>query len=224
VSVLHFAGQTQGAFDWVDDFWLHLHAGIEPANLIVENLAHEYGMTKDAPGHGHWDGRGGCGDAGSRRPVLRKQAADYDRRQVGEFRAGGGENLRGGIFGAGEDGGKERGEIGRVGRRGGAGEIFECRDVPGFQQGRTERRGLQRGAGLGVSFSAIHVAHQGGGGGATDPVGAAFVGDGVSPASGARGVAFEVAAVGDGAGAGNDEDAGAAPNAASRAICMSPTT
>ena len=35
-----------------------------------------------------------------------------------------------------------------------------------------------------------------------------FVGDGVSPASSARSVAFAVAAVGDGAGAGDDEDAG----------------
>lgn len=58
VSVLHLAREAQSAFDWLDDFWLHLHAGIEPANLIVENLADECGMTKDAAGHGHWDGRG----------------------------------------------------------------------------------------------------------------------------------------------------------------------
>lgn len=57
-------------------------------------------------------------------------------------------------------------------------------------------------------FCAIHVTHQGGGGGAANPVSGAFVGNGESPASGARGVAFEVAAVGDRAGAGDDEDAG----------------
>src|SRR5580692_4567570 len=58
VSVLHLAGQAQGAFDGFDNFWLHLHAGVEPANLIVKNLADDCGMTKDAAGHGHWDGRG----------------------------------------------------------------------------------------------------------------------------------------------------------------------
>src|SRR5580692_25942 len=55
VSVLHVAGQAQGAFDGFDNFWLHLHARVEPANLIVKNLADDCGMTKDTAGHGHWD-------------------------------------------------------------------------------------------------------------------------------------------------------------------------
>jgi len=41
-----------------------------------------------------------------------------DRPRGREFGAGGGENLRGGIFLAGDDGGKKRGEVGRVGRGG----------------------------------------------------------------------------------------------------------
>lgn len=204
---LHFASQAQSAFNWIDDLRLDLHAGIEPANLIVKNLADECGMTKDAAGHGHWDGRGGSSGVRRRRPVGREQAADHDRRQMSEFGAGGGENLRRRIFRAGEHGGKERGEVWSGARSRGAGEIFERSDTPGFQQSRGKGRILQRGAGFGVSFSSIHVTHQSGGCGATDPVSGAFIGDGESPASGARGVALRIAAVGDGAGAGDDEDA-----------------
>lgn len=128
---------------------------------------------------------------------------------MSEFGAGGGENLRRRIFWAGEHGGKERGEVWSGARGGRAGKIFQCGDTPGFQQSRGKRRVLQSGAGFRVSFSSIHVPHQGGRGGAADPVCGTFVGDGESPASGARGVALRIAAVGDGTGAGDDEDSGA---------------
>ena len=76
------------------------------------------------------------------------------------------------------------------------------------------------------AVEALIVGRSGCGDGATaNPVAGAFVGDGKPPASGARGVTGGIAAVDDRAGAGDGDDAGPAPKAASSAITVeSPTT
>jgi len=60
-------------------------------------------MTKDAAGHGHWDGRG---------IFFREQAMAHGGDDVREFCRSAGEDLSSERILAAGDGGKERGEVG----------------------------------------------------------------------------------------------------------------
>ena len=60
-------------------------------------------MTKDAAGHGHWDGRD---------IFFREQVMADGGDQVREFCRGAGKDLPGKAFGTGGDGGEKCGEVG----------------------------------------------------------------------------------------------------------------
>ncbi len=71
-------------------------------------------MTKDTSGHGHWDRTG---------LLSRKQAVDHDCGDFGQFPARMRQDLHSEIVFTRDNGGKERGEVGRRNRVGGAGQI-----------------------------------------------------------------------------------------------------
>ena len=189
------AGDAQGSVDWFHNLRIHFYTRIRGAKFIVKNLAHLRRVTKDTPDHGHRDGGG---------VVLAEEAADDDRGPGGEFPACVGENLRGKIVVAGGDDRKQNGEVGRRNRVCGAGKIDQRVDAPWLQK---SRRKLGLHAGFRNFFVPIGGAQNGADGSASNPVSGTFVADGKSPASGAGGSSMRVAAIGDGTGARNDNDA-----------------
>ncbi len=104
-----------------------------------------------------------------------------------------------GLVSGAEHDGKQAREIGRRCRVGLLHKFVDGGELPGVEDHRGER-----------GFEALIVgAQDSGDGAAADPVAGAFVGDGEPPASGARGVTSSVAAVNDGAGAGDRDHSGA---------------
>ncbi len=66
----------------LDNLRANICARIEAAKLIVENLAHDLGVTKDASGHGH----------GDHLIAMPKQSPDHDVNQFRQFSSGPGNN------------------------------------------------------------------------------------------------------------------------------------
>src|SRR5215469_12877301 len=180
--------EIQSSVHRLNDVWLDRRAGEFGADLIVENLAHHRGVTKNASHHGHW-----CSLAGG------EEAMENDARRGGEFASGmvqDAESERIAAVGGGEDGGEERGEIGGIPADD---QLLVGGGSEGVHQVTEQRRGL-----------ALVVGAQGDAQGfATDPVSGTVVRDGKAPAAGAGALGAGVAAAGDGARASDDNDAGA---------------
>jgi hypothetical protein len=182
----------QCSFDRIDHMRTYLHTRIEPAQFIVEIPSGEHSMTKDASSHGHRDGT---------ILVFRKKTIHHNGGDLCEFPTGVRLDLQGKNVFASGNGRKECGEVGRGNRVGGSGKVGQRRHAPDFAQCPSEcsvKDVLSR------SISPVASPKNGADGDAADPVSGTFVADGESPTSGTRGPSLPVAAVRNGARAGND--------------------
>jgi hypothetical protein len=94
--------QPQRSFDGLDDLRIHNRPRVDRADLIVKNLAHEGGVTKDASRHGHRNYRAMA--------LCEKAPKNYscDR---SEFPACLAENLRGQVIVRGSNRWKKSGKV-----------------------------------------------------------------------------------------------------------------
>src|SRR5260370_35787039 len=132
---------------------------------------------------------------------MRRQTAEYDGRERSQLGSSSGQEIAGDrvVLGGGtQDDGNQAREMGWRSRVGLLHEVVDGAESPGSEDHAGE---------LGLKAS-IMGAQDGGDGAAANPVAGAFVGDGEPPASGACDATARIAAVNDGAGAGDRDDAG----------------